>query len=105
MREYYPSWKEPLLGQNKFDETCQNTMPVVFGILNKAKDFEDAIRLSVAVGGDSDTIGAIVGGIAEVIWGVPADLRTIAETFLPKTIKGMVEEFYGHIKQKNDEKE
>lgn len=104
-REYYPTWKEPLLGQNKFDETCQNTMPVVFGILNKAKDFEDAIRLSVAVGGDSDTIGAIVGGIAEAVWGVPADLRSIAETFLPKLIKGTVNRFNELVGQKNDEKE
>lgn len=104
MREYYPKWKEPLLGRNVFDETCQGTMPVVFGILNKAQSFEDAIRLSVAVGGDSDTIGAIVGGIAEAIWGIPADIKAVALAFLPKTIKDTVNNFYGRIKQKNDEK-
>lgn len=103
MREYYPVWREPLLGQNKFDETCQNTMPVVFGILNRARDFEDAIRLSVAVGGDSDTIAAIVGGIAEAIWGVPADMRAVAETFLPKEIKNTLSRFNELVGQKNGE--
>lgn len=100
MCEYYPVWSEPAFGQNKFDETCQGTMPVVFGILNKAKDFEDAIRLSVAVGGDSDTIGAIVGGIAEAIWGVPADLRAVAESFLPKTIKDTLNRFNALVRAK-----
>lgn len=76
MTEYYPTWVEPLLGQNRFDETCQGTMPVVFGIINKANSFEEAIRYAVAVGGDSDTIGAIVGGIAEAIWGVPKDIAS-----------------------------
>ena len=57
-----------VLGCNQFDETCQGTMPVVFGIINKANSFEEAIRYAIAVGGDSDTIGAIVGSIAEAIW-------------------------------------
>ena len=61
MTQYYPQWVEPMLGNNRFDETCQGTMPVVFGIINKATSFEEAIRYAIAVGGDSDTIGAIVG--------------------------------------------
>jgi ADP-ribosylglycohydrolase len=84
MEQYYPIWKEPVLGSNKFDETCQGTMPVVFGIINKATSFEEAIRYAIAVGGDSDTIGAIVGSIAEAIWGIPDNIKAKALAYLPQ---------------------
>ena len=84
IEQYYPMWKEPVLGSNKFDETCQGTMPVVFGIINKATSFEEAIRYAIAVGGDSDTIGAIVGSIAEAIWGIPDSIKAKALAYLPQ---------------------
>ncbi|MBR3772832.1 MAG: ADP-ribosylglycohydrolase family protein [Alistipes sp.] len=93
MTEHYPTWVEPLLGQNRFEETCQGTMPVVFGIINKANSFEEAIRYAVAVGGDSDTIGAIVGGIAEAVWGVPKDIASQAMAYLPDEMKALIMEF------------
>ena len=94
MAEYYPQWVEPLLGRNRFDETCQGTMPVVFGIINKANSFEEAIRYAIAVGGDSDTIGAIVGSIAEAIWGIPKVISDCALGFLPPLMESNVAEFY-----------
>lgn len=93
MTEYYPTWVEPLLGQNRFDETCQGTMPVVFGIINKANSFEEAIRYAVAVGGDSDTIGAIVGSIAEAIWGIPTKIEKKALEYLPLDMKIIISTF------------
>lgn len=84
MTQYYPQWVEPMLGNNRFDETCQGTMPVVFGIINKATSFEEAIRYAIAVGGDSDTIGAIVGSIAEAIWGIPDNIKAKALAYLPQ---------------------
>jgi ADP-ribosylglycohydrolase len=84
IEQYYPIWKEPVLGSNKFDETCQGTMPVVFGVINKATSFEEAIRYAIAVGGDSDTIGAIVGSIAEAIWGIPDSIKAKALAYLPQ---------------------
>ena len=71
MREFYPEFEEPVLGGNSFNETCQGTLPICLGIIEKANNFEEAIRYSIAVGGDSDTIGAIVGAIAEPIFGIP----------------------------------
>lgn len=94
MTEYYPTWVEPLLGQNRFDETCQGTMPVVFGIINKANSFEEAIRYAVAVGGDSDTIGAIVGSIAEAIWGIPEAIFQKALEYLPGTMDKVIGDFF-----------
>lgn len=97
MSQFYPQWVEPLLGANAFDETCQGTMPVVFGIINKANSFEDAIRYAISVGGDSDTIGAIVGSIAEAVWGIPEAIANIAIGFLPNLIESNVAEFYKHL--------
>ena len=94
MKSYYPQWKEPRLGENRFDETCQGTMPVVFGIIQKANSFEEAIRYAIAVGGDSDTIGAIVGGIAEAIWGVPEQLQSTVKSYLPDEMVHIIEQLY-----------
>lgn len=96
MKSYYPQWKEPRLGENGFDETCQGTMPVIFGIIQKANSFEEAIRYAIAVGGDSDTIGAIVGGIAEAIWGVPEWMQAEALRYLPYDMTVVVNELYHH---------
>ena len=54
--------------RNKFDETCQGTVPVAFAIIMHSTSFEDAIRKAVSLGGDADTLGAIVGSIAEALW-------------------------------------
>ena len=45
------------------------------------------------MGGDSDTIGAIVGGLAQAHYGVPENLRARALEFLPEEMKAIVEEF------------
>ena len=99
MKSYYPQWEEPRLGYNRFDETCQGTMPIVFGIIDKANNFEEAIRYAVAVGGDSDTIGAIVGSIAEAIWGIPEKMYQNALKYLPNDMVTIVEQFYSRIKK------
>ena len=40
----------------------------------ESSGFEDAIRNAISIGGDSDTIGAICGGVAGAYYGVPEDL-------------------------------
>jgi ADP-ribosylglycohydrolase len=47
------------------DGSCQGTIPKCMAIFNETNDFEDAIRTSIASGGDVDTIACIVGGIAQ----------------------------------------
>lgn len=103
--KYYPSWVEPLLGQNRFNPTCQGTMPVVFGIINKANSFEEAIRYAIAVGGDSDTIGAIVGSIAEAIWGIPEAIYKKALEYLPGTMDGVIEDFFHELNDRQNGKQ
>lgn len=99
MRLYYSEWEEPVLGANPFYETCQGTMPIVFGIIDKAESFEEAIRYAIAVGGDSDTIGSITGSIAEAIWGIPEHIREKVMGYLPDEMKLIIDDFYDKIAQ------
>lgn len=58
-----------------FDVTCQGSVPQAIEAFLESSDFEDAVRCAVSIGGDSDTIAAITGSIAEAYYGVPADIR------------------------------
>lgn len=79
---------------NKFDETCQGTVPVALWIITESTGFEDAIRKAVSLGADADTLGAIVGSIAEAIWGVPTNLALCAMNYLPSEMQRIVLMFY-----------
>jgi len=83
---------------NKFDETCQGTVPVALMIINNARNFEDAVRQAVALGADADTLGAIVGSIAEAIWGIPISTQREIEAYLPQEMLNVVNEFYNKAK-------
>lgn len=82
---------------NRFDETCQGTVPVALWIIGISNSFEDAVRKAVSLGADADTLGAIVGSIAEAIWGIPLDIRKSIKCFLPEEINDIVIEFYEMI--------
>ena len=70
----------------KFDVTCQGTMPVAFQAFFEADSFEDTIRNAISVGGDSDTIAAIAGSLAEAYYGVPNELKQKALSYLDKDL-------------------
>ena len=79
---------------NRFDETCQGTVPVALWIIGESTSFEDAVRKAVSLGADADTLGAIVGSIAEAIWGIPEDIRQEIMGYLPTEVKHVVDSFY-----------
>ena len=56
-------------------ESCQKTVPQAIIAFLESTDFEDALRTAVSLGGDSDTLAAITGSIAEAFYGVPEELR------------------------------
>lgn len=80
LRVYYPKFSErdKEACRGVFDETCQRTVPTALLIFRASKSFEDAVRLAVSFGGDSDTLGAIVGGMAEAFYGMTAEQRRFA---------------------------
>ena len=79
--------------KNKFDETCQGTVPVALWIIRNSISFEDAIRRAVSLGADADTLGAIVGSIAEAIWGIPQQIANKVILYLPTDMKNVINAF------------
>lgn len=77
----------------QFNETCQDTVPQAFEAFFESTSFEDAIRNVISVGGDSDTLAAITGAIAEAYYGVPTEIRQQALSFLDETLLGILMEF------------
>ena len=92
-RSYYEDFDTRDYPKGKFDETCMDAVPLSFYILSKASSFEDAIRLAISHGGDSDTIGAIVGSIAEARFGIPQDMKDKAMNYLPKDMTRIYQQF------------
>lgn len=68
----------------RFDVTCQGTVPVAIECFLESNNFEDAIRLAISMGGDSDTIGAITCSIAESFYGIPENMLEKAKEILDK---------------------
>ena len=97
-RSYYDDFDTRDYPKGKFDETCMDAVPLSFYLLSKASSFEDAIRLAISHGGDSDTIGAIVGSIAEARFGIPQDIKEKAISYLTDDMKDVLKQFAENAK-------
>lgn len=78
----------------RFDETCQRTVPEALTCALEATDFEDALRNAVSIGGDSDTIACIAGGVAEARFGIPPEIAEEGRNRLPEEMVAVVEQVY-----------
>ena len=77
-----------------FDVSCQGTVPEAIIAFLDSDSYEDAIRNAVSLGGDSDTLACITGGIAEAFYGgVPDDIRNAALDRLPPNLLEVVMSF------------
>ena len=87
-KNYYPMdfTLDGIRDSYAFNETCQDTVPQALMAFFESTDFEDAIRNAISIGGDSDTLAAICGGVAEAYYGVPSEIRKHALTFLDKQL-------------------
>ena len=84
---------ESLPEKGYFDVTCQGCVPLSLYITSIAENFEDAIRKAISYGGDTDTVGAIVGSLAEAHFGLPADMVKQAKAFLPDDMLRILSQF------------
>ncbi len=76
-----------------FDIRCVGTVPPALVCALEAESFEDAIRNAVSIGGDTDTICAIAGGVAESLFGLPEEIETTARGFLNAELLDVVDRF------------
>lgn len=78
----------------RFDVSCQGTVPQAITAFLESTDFESAIRLAVSLGGDSDTLACITGGIAHAFYGfVPAPIAARALAFLDEPLRRVTVSF------------
>ena len=88
--EYYPEVASLSCGELSktytFDVSCQGTVPQALTCFFEGNDFEDTIRNAISVGGDSDTVAAIAGGVAEAFFGIPTALIDVAKLYLDEDL-------------------
>ncbi len=78
----------------KFNETCQETVPEAIIAFLESTSYENAVRLAVSLGGDSDTLACITGGIAEAFYGgIPAEIRVKVYEILDDRLALVAREF------------
>lgn len=77
-----------------FDVSCQGTVPQAITAFLESTDFESAIRLAISLGGDSDTLAGITGGIAQAFYGgVPEPIAARTLDFLDEPLRKVTLEF------------
>lgn len=76
-----------------FTESSQGTIPEAIACFLESKDFEDAIRLAVSLGGDSDTLAAITGSIAGAFYGIPYNIKQKAYRYLDGDMQLLINDF------------
>ena len=81
-------------------ETCQQTVPEAIIAFLESTGFEDALRNAVSLGGDSDTLACITGGIAEAFYGMPPELREETLKHLPEEMRTAYELFRQNLERK-----
>ncbi|WP_199754387.1 ADP-ribosylglycohydrolase family protein [Brachyspira aalborgi] len=84
-----------------FNESCQKTVPQAIVSFLESENFEDAIRNAISIGGDSDTLGAITGSIAEAAYGIPEDIKEKAISYLDNEIKEVYNSWINFLDSKN----
>ena len=67
---------------------------LAFHIIKESDSFEDAIRKAILYGGDSDTLGAIVGSLAKARFGVNLTTIEAAMSYLPEDMRNVIKKFY-----------
>lgn len=102
-KDYYPLDfdLDTIRPHYRFDVTCQGSVPQALKAFLESTDFEDAIRNAVSISGDSDTIAAITGSIAEAFYGIPQCLKDAVLGYMDVYQRGIFDEWERYLKHLN----
>jgi len=75
-------------------ESCQETVPEAITAYLESRDFENAIKLAVSLGGDADTLAAITGSIAEGAYPIPPSTEDQGLSRLDDRLRAVLERFW-----------
>ena len=82
------------IGYNKFYVKCKNSVPQAIICALNAKSYEDALRNAVSLGGDSDTLACMAGGLAELRFEIPENIIIQAKKYMDDDIINLIKRFY-----------
>ncbi len=75
---------------HKHDESCMDALPKALVSFFEGESFEDVVRNAVSLGGDTDTIAAIAGAMAEAFFGIPCELEEKCRERLPEDMRAVL---------------
>jgi len=84
----------------EFNETCQETVPQAIEAFLESDSFEDAVRNAISIGGDSDTLAAITGSIAEAYYGIDENIKQDALKYLDPYLRNIYDDWVKFISDK-----
>jgi ADP-ribosylglycohydrolase len=83
----------------RFDETCQGSVPQAIIAFLESSDYEDAVRKAVSLGGDSDTLACMAGGVAQAFYKeVPGYIVQNTRKMLDDKLLAVLDEFENRFK-------
>lgn len=89
------------LQQNyRFSSRTIDSVPQAIFCFLESTSFEDCLRKSISIGGDTDTIAAISCSIAECFYGIPNELREQVLSYIPQDYQKIIKSFYSIINLK-----
>ncbi len=78
---------EEMRSRHQHIESCQDSMPKALRAFFDGNSYEDVVRNAVSLGGDTDTLGAIAGAMAEAFYGMPDEILDEGMAFLPRDMR------------------
>ena len=107
LNRFYPDWSDLSYSQIKpdydFDETCQKTVPAALICFLESKDYVDSLKLAISLGGDADTLAAIVGPLSYAFYReMPENLIENAKAKLPEWMLKLNDEFDAFVSEKGN---
>ena len=75
------------------EEICQVSVPQALVCFLEGESYEDVIRNCISIGGDSDTIAAIAGGIAQAFFGIPPEIEDQLPKYLSSDLLAICQDF------------
>ncbi len=78
----------------RFDVTCQGSVPQSLEAFFESESLEDAVRNAISIGGDSDTVAAIAGSVAQCYYGITDEEKKKVYSYLDERLIGVLDKFY-----------
>ena len=90
---------ENLRNNYVFTSRAIDSVPQAIFCFLESSDFEDAIRIAISIGGDSDTIATITGSLSEAYYGVSDELIEEVKPYIKDYMIPIIEKIYGKVKK------